>query len=225
MSGQLRARLRHRHPDLGDEGMTLVELMVTVALIGIILPVMYSTVDIFGNQASATANRLTAEADVQIAMDRLTKELRAAIPVAEGSGSPVTYPAPTAFVTATANSMTFYASLGSATGPSKVSVRLAPIGTTGVDQLVETITAASPGGVLPNETYTAAARTQVDASIVLPAATSFAYADSSGTASPPPASIEAVTLTITSRVNPTAPAVTLVSTVHLENVDLATAAN
>lgn len=205
--------------------MTLVELMVTVALIGIILPVMYSTVDIFGNQASATANRLTAEADAQIAMDRLTKELRAAIPVAEGAGSPLTYPAATAFVTATPSSMTFYSSLGSATGPSKISVRLVPVGAGGVDQLVETITAASPGGILPDETYTAAPRTQVDASIVLPAATSFTYSDSTGAANPPPASIEAVTLTVTSRVNASAPAVTLVSTVHLENVDLATAAN
>lgn len=59
----------------------------------------------------------------------------------------------------------------------------------------------------------------------MPATTTFAYLDALGGANPSLPSIEAVALTLSSRVNAGAPSVTLTSTVHLENIDIATAAN
>lgn len=111
--------------------MTAIEMMVVVGLIGVILPTIYATVDAFGKESSAATSRLTAEGDVQIAMNRLTRELRAAVPVAEGTGTPLTFPSPIVFTVATATSMTFYASLGGANGPSKIAVSLVPVGSSG----------------------------------------------------------------------------------------------
>lgn len=90
-------------PRCADEaGFTLIELMMVLLLMGIVLPVGYSAVASSQKTVSDTENRFASVSQAQLAMDSVTRDIRAIqTPLSAAS----------AIVSASANDFQFYSSV------------------------------------------------------------------------------------------------------------------
>ena len=66
-----------------EEGFTLVELLVTTMLVGLVTIVLFTTSDSFARISATTQNRSESLADARTALERIARDLRAANPVDE----------------------------------------------------------------------------------------------------------------------------------------------
>lgn len=86
----------------GERGSQLIELLLTIALLGIVLGVVYSGMSSLTNAASGTSIRLQNLDEARHIMARTTKDIRTA--TSPGSAAPV-------FVAATPMELEFYANI------------------------------------------------------------------------------------------------------------------
>lgn len=76
----------------GDEGgFTVLEMIIVMSLLLVFLGLASTAVIGMAETAKRTQDRTIAEADLRIAMDRITRDLRAASPVATTDAAGVTY--------------------------------------------------------------------------------------------------------------------------------------
>lgn len=120
----LRARLRRN----GEDGLTLVELLVVVAILAVVMTAMFSMTITIQRTARETNNRAMALGDARVTVDALSKNVRSA--VRPDQDAP-------AFAAATAQRIEFCANVNRAEGaPWPLLVSYEVVGT----DLVETIT-------------------------------------------------------------------------------------
>jgi prepilin-type N-terminal cleavage/methylation domain-containing protein len=127
----IRSTLQRTHSvDVGstESGFTLVEIMITVAILGVVLAITAPLVTAFYDVNGDVQQSFTATNDLVLASESITQYLHEAVaPCPTGSTKCST----TAFSSAsspTATSLTFYANTGNANGP--VEVVITTTGTT-----------------------------------------------------------------------------------------------
>lgn len=64
-----------------DDGFTVAELIMVVGLLGIVLAMVYANMDVFLRISGRTDNRSIAVADTRTALERVTRQIRAANPI------------------------------------------------------------------------------------------------------------------------------------------------
>lgn len=139
---------RPRPARRGDDGLTLVELLVTMVILGIVGSVVAGMVASTGRSITGGTDRLEAANTTTIVMENISKATRAAVTVEQAAGTELP-----AFANATATTLTVYAAQGS------VPVRVAFALDTGTGTLTETRT---PGtGTSPNVTFTGPSTTRI----------------------------------------------------------------
>lgn len=89
--------------DAGEDGFTLVELLITVVLIAVVGTISFAFVDQVTATSSTGTRQLASESDAQTVLRTMTQELRGANPISTSTASlPTgTCPTGTAFPTAT----------------------------------------------------------------------------------------------------------------------------
>ncbi|MGH9103283.1 MAG: PulJ/GspJ family protein [Acidimicrobiales bacterium] len=210
MRGRPRAlsRLARRR---AQAGVTLIELLVAMSMLGVIMGAAYTSVMSFQHQEVVTTQAFSAESEAQLIMDELTKDLRTAVPL-----SPTSSP----FVTTAPDQVTFYANLGDPNGPTELDVYLVPQGG-GASIIHEDATYADAGSA-PSWTYTGKPKVRIVGQYVDDTAAIFTYYDSAGSVLTAPINgrdVESVGVLLTTRVTRGGPPTTLQTTIHLRNVD------
>jgi type II secretory pathway pseudopilin PulG len=143
----------HRHSLRGDQGTSLVEMLVTIIVVGLLTSAVALTVSRITHHTLLTKSRDFATEQAQVTMDRSSRYLRAAAP--EGSGNPQTV-----FTLASDNHITFYSDLAQPNGPDLVDLNVTGPATGGT--LIETVTPADATSVPPTYTYTGTSTTGRD---------------------------------------------------------------
>lgn len=143
----------HRRALRGDEGTSLVELLVTMIVVGLLTSAVAISVQSITHHTLLTKSRDFATEQAQVTLDRASRYLRAAAP--EGTGNPQTV-----FTLASDNHVTFYSDLGQPNGPDLVDLNVTGPSTGGT--LVETVTPADVASVAPTYTYTGTPKTGRD---------------------------------------------------------------
>ena len=215
VSNTLRRILRRRD----EAGTTVMELVVSIALLGIVLPVAFTAVSSMQKTEAHTTDRFTAQSDAQIMASRLSKDIRAAAaPSATGS----------AFTVATTQDIVFHASLADPNGPTRLHAYIAQVPGTSVAALFEDQTAPDASSVAPNYTYSGTATTRINGRYLDAAAPIFSFYRANGTLIPAPVTnsadlraIASVGISLTTRVTPTSPSTTITTRVHVRNVEYA----
>jgi prepilin-type N-terminal cleavage/methylation domain-containing protein len=200
-----------------EAGFTIVEVMVAVVMLAIVLAVMYKGMDSISASAAGTEERLVNLEEARVMMATVTKDLRTA-------ARPDPNSAP--FELANSRELTFYANLGSTSGPSKVHIFV-----DAENRIIEEVTQPDAGSA-PNYTYTGAPSVRAVGSYVVPGTQIFTYQYFNETTSafvalntlPLSADdrklVESIEVRISIRKSSTAatPATTLVNRVRLPNV-------
>lgn len=75
------SRSRPFHGAASDSGFTLTELMMVVALLGVVLGMVYANMDIFLKISGATESKSATVSTTRTAMERVTRQIRAANPI------------------------------------------------------------------------------------------------------------------------------------------------
>jgi type II secretory pathway pseudopilin PulG len=215
---------RRRRPD-DEAGFTLVEMGITMLIMSVIFTIIITVVMTAENTASSAQQRYVATADAETTLEVVSRELRATVPI-DTTASVV------AIVSASANAVSFYSSLGATIGgapaPTLVTLSIAPVGTTGYDQLIDSQVA--PGGTAQPYTFTGRPVTRVDGYWLSPQAGNAAGAifQYYGQCSPVPLAspvssanlptIASVEVTITSSQGPNQAEATVQTMVYLPNL-------
>lgn len=205
---------RRRTTAEGDErGFTLIETLVAMLVFTIFAATVTQIYVSMVRQENGSETRFSNTGEAQTIMDRLTSELRSATyctcggsqqtPIASGDGDDIT----------------FYASLGGSTGPTKIQFQLS--GTS----LTETDTPAS-GGAAPTWSFTGPATTSILNPTIGNSSSSplFTYYTSAGGTLTTPLSsaqtvaVESIGVNLVVG-NGSASTATLHDQVHLSNVD------
>jgi len=100
----------------GEDGFTLVEMMITCVVLGIAMAATVPVVTVFYSESTAINRTYSAVDQVLLASEAINQYVREAVEPAPASGGVPTPP----FAVATATSATFYADTGGANGPEKV---------------------------------------------------------------------------------------------------------
>jgi len=213
----VRRWLRYRLPERGH---TLVEMMIATALLSVVTASAFGVVIVMQNQAVATTDRFTAQGEGQTIADRITKDLRTAV-------APTSTTA--AFASASATDVVFYASLAdlnTGNGPTRLHAYTSLVPGTSVYVFHEDSTQPDVGGTPGNYAYTGTPVNRLDGQYVDTSQPIFKYYNSDDQEIVPPItatadlrSIDSVGITLRIRVRPRAPVVTIVSRVHVRNVD------
>jgi type II secretory pathway pseudopilin PulG len=131
-------RQARRGEHRGEEGMTLVETMITCVILAIAMAATVPVVTIFYQESTAIQRTYSAVDQVLLASEDLNQYIRDAVEPAPAASGVPTPP----FAVATANAATFYANTGSATGPQKVVAQITT--SNGVSTFVVMGTPADP---------------------------------------------------------------------------------
>jgi hypothetical protein len=238
MTSSIRRRLSRGRGGDTERGISLIEITVAMLILSLIVPVVYGLLDSVEKDEVTIASRDIASGQAQIIGETLSRQIHAAA-LPTGAST-------TAIVSATADTLQFYSSLGNANGATELTVKTAlACGTCTTYNLVETVVQPGPGG-----SYTTGATTTtaiLGVGVVPPSTTTvgtdcsttspgiFQYYNSSGTclalgtATSPPAltssqtpGVDNVTVTITTLdvLRPkTSPDVTYTLQLTLPNVD------
>jgi len=199
-----------------DRGFTLIEFLMAMFVFSILSTMVLAISGRFFSTSTSATEIFNNTSAAQNVMDRLTKEIRAA--VYEGS-SPET-----PIVAATPTSLTFYAALGAATGPTEVVFTLSNKTLTESDY-----PAVSNSG--STWTYSTTPQiTLISSNVVNPTGTAlFSYFTTTGPEPYPQTfttpettdTIESIGIDLVVQQNAAGNAATLVSQVYLLNVDYA----
>lgn len=101
--------------DAPEGGFTLVETALTVLLVAVVMAAAFPVVPVFFREANTVQNTYGAVDQLVLASEVVTRYIHEAVDPAPSSS---TYP----FVSASANSVTFFANTGLSTGPEEVIV-------------------------------------------------------------------------------------------------------
>lgn len=82
--------LRRSARDRTNEGFTMVELIVVTFVMSLVLTVLYSTLVSFTRTTASVANKSVSVTDVRLAMETLSRDIRAANPI-DAQASPSLY--------------------------------------------------------------------------------------------------------------------------------------
>ena len=198
-------------PAREESGLSLVEMMVTILILGIALTVMYKGLSSMQRTAVGAQSRLINLDEARVLMSRITKDMRTAARLTSQS-SPFTY--------AAARQVTLYANVNATSPPNRLNIFV-----DGQNRLIEEVVA--PTGTAPNYTYTSPPTVRAVGGHVASTGTIFTYYDSAGAALTAPLSsadllkVKAVEVTLSIR-EPSSlstPPVTLINRVRLPNVD------
>ncbi len=124
----------------GETGITLVELLTTIMILGIVLATIYSGLLSGQDTVMGVNERLRNLDEARVLVNVVTKDVRTAVRLTSGS-SP--------FITADRNEAVFYANLDTTGAPKKVRIYV-----DGEDQLLEQVWDPDVGSVAPDYTYT-----------------------------------------------------------------------
>ena len=170
-----------RRRDRGDGGFTVVEMMVATAILGIVMLIVYGTLNSGVQQAVDTESRAQIEAQVRLASDELVRDLRQAY-----TGDPSL----NAIGTMTATTLTFYSpDRATPFHIRKISYRLN--GTT----LERSVTSSTDTDGFPWTFGTTGTYVPVIADVRN--ATLFTYADQDGAATTDPTGVATVAFAVT----------------------------
>jgi prepilin-type N-terminal cleavage/methylation domain-containing protein len=104
-----------RLPRHGEDGYSLIELLMVLSLVGVILATAFMMLQSITGMADRVEARTIASEDARIVMDRLTREIRQAFEVEDNQG---------AFADAQSRSCTFYTDLNRDGVPEMVTYRV-----------------------------------------------------------------------------------------------------
>ena len=104
-----------------QEGYTLVETILTVAVISVVLAAAFPTVPLFFGESTSVQNTYQSLDQLVLASEVVTRYIHEAVDPSPSNGT-----AP--FLSASANAVTFYANTGNANGPDKVVVQVSTDG-------------------------------------------------------------------------------------------------
>lgn len=102
-----------------DMGASLLEVMFTMALTAVILPMAFGIVIAAQQTERVTTNRFTALGSAQVIVSRISKDLRAAVGVIDTGLSPQPTQAQV-FLAAASRDITFYSALSDPNGPTRL---------------------------------------------------------------------------------------------------------
>ncbi len=161
-------RLFGRGVDRDQRGTSLVESMITVALLGLVMATVFVGFESSRRTVMGTDDRLRNLDEARVLVAATTKDLRTAARLSAGT-SP--------FVFANKNEVTFYANLGTTLAPKKVHIYI-----DASSRLVEEAWTAT--GVDPNYVYTGAATIRLVGRYIANTSAQpiFTYLDDTGTA-------------------------------------------
>ena len=134
----MRILRRVRRREATERGMSVVELVTVVALLGLVLATVYGSLNSASNTVSGTNERLLNLQEARTLMAVASKDVRTAARLTAGT-SP--------FTIAEGNRVEFYANLDTTGAPKKVRISIDT-----QDRLIEEVWTA--GGTAPNYTYT-----------------------------------------------------------------------
>jgi hypothetical protein len=215
----MRARRERIVPGTTPEsGHTIMELVVSTSLLGMIVVMAMGGVVVMQNNGASTTDRYTAMQEAQTISSRITKDLRTAVSPSSTSA---------AFASADANDVTFYANLFDPNGPVKLHAYVALFPGTNVNVFHEDSTQADPGGTVGNYAYTLNSPvSRIDGRYLETSEPIFTYYDADGVQLATPVttlsglrSIAAVGVNLRVQVRPRAPVVEINTLVHVRNVD------
>jgi hypothetical protein len=220
-----------------QRGTTVLEMVVVTALLMLVVGSAFGAVSSMQKNTQSTTDRFTAIGEAQTMMDRLSKDLRAAVTTSAG-GAP--------FTIADQNSVEFYADLGQLyndpvagmqPGPTKLTVYLTNLSGSNVKLLHEDATPPA-SGTIGNFTFGTTATNRIDGKYLDTAVPMFTYYQYDGTDPSNPGKLAAITIpsggitdvgtlqnivaigiTIRVRVTPTSPVAQINTLVHVRNVD------
>jgi prepilin-type N-terminal cleavage/methylation domain-containing protein len=201
-----------------ERGHTLIEMMVATALLSVVLAAAFGSVIAMQNQATKTTDRFTAIGEAQTIADRITKDIRTAVAPSATSA---------AFASASANDLTFYASLSDPNGPTKLHASTSIVPGTNVAVFHEDATAPDPNGSAGNYTYSGSPVTRLDGRFIDTTQAMFRFYDSDNNVISAAElattaglrSIDQVDITLRVRVHPSSPSVVISTRVHVRSVD------
>ncbi|HXQ43782.1 MAG TPA: prepilin-type N-terminal cleavage/methylation domain-containing protein [Acidimicrobiales bacterium] len=122
--GPSRRRTRGRRADgPGDEGFTLVELAITLAVMAVIIVTVTPVVQVFYDESLAVQRTYNGADEALLTSEIMTRYIREMVEPAPPSGTGVPTPP---FTTATGCSATFYADTGNPNGPQRVVAQASP---------------------------------------------------------------------------------------------------
>jgi prepilin-type N-terminal cleavage/methylation domain-containing protein len=224
---RLRTFVRHLH---GDKGLSLIEMIVVIFILGIVLAMVQSTTITAQKDVASNASRLDQLQQSKVAMESMSKILRTSVLPTQLEGSCTTCD-DAAFITGDVRSVQFYANINNDSnviGPSQVSYTVAADGT-----LTEAIHGPNPHAATDfNYQYTCTAatagcvvRSRVLARHVDTTQALFTYYDASGATIAPPLNaatlplVDSIDVLIKVKVSKMVPAVSLTERVTLPNAD------
>ena len=114
----MRRLQHHRH-----DGFTLVECVLTCALVAVVLAAAFPVVPLFFSEANTVQNTYGSLDQLVLASETVTRYVHEAV---DPSPTATTYP----FASASGNAVTFYADTGLSTGPEEVVVSVTSSGDT-----------------------------------------------------------------------------------------------
>ena len=198
-----------------EAGLTVAELLVVVSLLAIFLPTAFMMVTSMQRQQATNSARLEALGQAQLIVDRLTRDVRAAVAPTSTSA---------AFAAADGNDITFYADLQDPNGPTRVHAYTVA-GTSPELRFELTPPDPPPASAPGNWVYTGPPQAQLSAAIDASAPV-FAFYGRDGAAQATPItsvaglrSIDGVGINLTTRVRAGAPPTVIQTVVHVRNVD------
>lgn len=136
MKADMKALWRKLRRTDGDNGFTIVEMVVVVSILGIVLAAVQTTLIMAQKTVSGSGARVNQTSQAKTAIDSITKVLRTAVLPSQLNGTGAAATA-AAFIQGTKNSVQFYANINNdanITGPSRVTYTIDVAGT-----LTETI--------------------------------------------------------------------------------------
>ncbi|HTY72455.1 MAG TPA: prepilin-type N-terminal cleavage/methylation domain-containing protein [Actinomycetes bacterium] len=214
----------------GDRGLTLVEMVVVTAILGVVLAMVQVTTVTAEKDVGSNATRLDEVQQAKVAMDSMSKNLRTSVLPSQLNGTCSGCDS-AAFIAGDVRSVQFYANLNNnanVVGPSQVSYS---VSSTGV--LTEYVHGPNPHAATDyNYQYTCTAGTtgcvvytRVLARHVVTSQVLFTYYDASGAPISPPLdatelpSVDSIDIVLKLQQTPAVAPVTLTERVALPNAD------
>jgi type II secretory pathway pseudopilin PulG len=202
-----------------EGGFTLAEMLVVCALLGTVMAGVLSLVMAGQQSATATANKVDAQANARMGIDRVIEEIREAGYLPQGPqcpGAPAT-PCPPynyAFPAITAQTATALTVQNDWNANNVIQVAPVADPISGALRGEQVVYSFNAGQLLRQEIGIDAAPVVVAAGII---SLTYTYLDQNNAVTAVPANIRTVTITLTAQQRPGQPQVTMVHRVRLRN--------